>query len=63
MVFELTTRVRGHEFDFLLGVCLRCQMSRKRYEDSGRPRCTGRPPEKREHQATPPNDDSPAVKK
>ena len=47
MVFELTTRVRGHEFDFLLGVCLRCQMS-KRYEDIGRPRCIGRPPEKRE---------------
>jgi hypothetical protein len=61
MDFKLTTRVRDHEFDFLLGVCLRCQMSRKRYKDNGRPRCTGHPPNKSERQTVRPGDGAPAA--
>jgi len=30
----------GHAFDFDRDVCVRCGMSREKYEDSGRPRCT-----------------------
>ena len=33
----------GHRFDFIAGVCMRCKMSLKKFEDSGRPQCTGRP--------------------
>jgi hypothetical protein len=61
MDFELTTRLRDHEFDFLLGVCLRCQMSRKRYKDSGRPRCVGHPPDKPERQTIAAGDGAPAA--
>jgi len=61
MDFELTTRLRDHEFDFLLGVCLRCQMSRKRYKDSGRPRCAGHPPDRPERQTIPASDGAPAA--
>jgi hypothetical protein len=33
----------GHRFDFITGMCMRCKMSIKKFEDSGRPLCTGRP--------------------
>jgi hypothetical protein len=32
----------GHAFDFDAGVCQRCGMTRKHYQDNGEPRCTGR---------------------
>jgi hypothetical protein len=34
----------GHRFDFVTGLCMRCKMSIKKFEDSGRPPCTGRSP-------------------
>jgi hypothetical protein len=36
----------GHRFDFINGRCIRCKMSRKRFEDNGRPQCSGRPPDR-----------------
>ena len=47
----------GHRFDFITGRCIRCKMSRKKFEDSGRPRCSGRPPDKRKRLKGP--DDKP----
>lgn len=32
----------GHAFDFDRGVCARCGITRERYEDSGKPKCTGK---------------------
>jgi hypothetical protein len=29
----------GHRFDFITGLCMRCKMSRKKFEDSDRPQC------------------------
>jgi hypothetical protein len=46
----------GHRF--FSGVCTRCEMSRKKFEDNGHPLCTRRPPEKRER-LTVPDDDLP----
>jgi hypothetical protein len=34
----------GHRFDFITGLCMRCKMSIKKFEDHGRPLCTGRSP-------------------
>jgi hypothetical protein len=48
----------GHRFDFSRGVCQRCGMSREKFEDNGRPRCTGKPPEEKIRLTVPP-DDSP----
>jgi hypothetical protein len=42
MVIDL--QAGGHRFDFITGLCMRCKMSRKKFEDGGRPQCTGRPP-------------------
>ena len=38
MVFNRTAG--GHAFDFDRGVCLKCGITRERYEDSGEPRCS-----------------------
>jgi hypothetical protein len=40
----------GHRFDFITGLCMRCKMPLKKFEDSGRPQCTGRLPEMTIHQ-------------
>jgi hypothetical protein len=48
----------GHRFDFSRGVCQRCGMSREKFEDHGRPRCTGKPPDEKIRLTAPP-DDSP----
>jgi hypothetical protein len=42
MVIDL--QAGGHRFDFITGFCMRCKMSRKKFEDSSRPQCTGGPP-------------------
>jgi hypothetical protein len=31
-----------HRFDFITGLCMRCKMSLKRFEEGGRPYCTDR---------------------
>lgn len=49
----------GHRFDFSGEVCVRCRISREKFEDNGRPRCTGRPPERRERFTVPPDDGPP----
>jgi hypothetical protein len=49
----------GHRFDFNRMVCLRCGMSRKKFEDRGRPWCTGQSPGKREPLSRNPEDDPP----
>ena len=36
----------GHRFDFISGVCLRCKILRKKFDDGGHPRCTGGPAER-----------------
>jgi hypothetical protein len=36
----------GHRFDFITGLCMRCKMPLKKFEDSGRPQCTGRLPDR-----------------
>jgi len=33
---------RGHKFGIATGVCPRCDMSRKQFDDSGQPACTGK---------------------
>jgi hypothetical protein len=55
MAFDL--QAGGHRFDFIAGICMRCKMSRKTFEDSGRPQCTGRPPNSRK--PLPVRDDDP----
>jgi hypothetical protein len=47
----------GHRFDFSRGVCVRCRMSREKFEDSGRPRCTGQPLPERTAVGIPRDDD------
>jgi hypothetical protein len=56
MAFDRTAG--GHHFDFSRGVCTRCEIFREKFEDNGRPPCTGRPPDKRER-LTVPDDDPP----
>jgi hypothetical protein len=36
----------GHRFDFITGLCMRCKMPLKKFEDSGRPQCTGQSPDR-----------------
>jgi hypothetical protein len=31
----------GHRFDFITGLCMRCKTPLKKFEDNGRPQCTG----------------------
>ena len=33
-------QAKGHAFDFDRGVCVRCGMTREKYQDSGEPKCT-----------------------
>jgi hypothetical protein len=39
MAFDRTAG--GHRFDFSLGVCFLCGISREEFEDDGHPQCTG----------------------
>jgi hypothetical protein len=48
----------GHRFDFITGLCMRCKTSRKKFEDSDRPQCTGRSPDRREVFRNPDDDPS-----
>jgi hypothetical protein len=57
MAFDLTAG--GHRFDFIREVCTRCEMSREQFEDKGRPRCTGRPPDKEGRLTITPDADPP----
>ena len=36
----------GQRFDFITGLCMRCKMSIKKFEDHGRPLCAGRSPDR-----------------
>lgn len=40
--------IGGHHFDFSTHKCVVCEMTREYYRDNGKPRCTGRKPERRE---------------
>jgi len=57
MVFDRTAG--GHRFAFGNNVCIRCGMSRREFEDGGRPRCTGQRPKLRQPVTFPPDDDPP----
>lgn len=46
----------GHRFD-ASGICLRCEMTREYFQDSGEPRCVGYPPFRKRQM--PPDDDDP----
>jgi hypothetical protein len=43
----------GHAFGFTDDVCAKCGMTRPQFEDNGKPRCTGRKPDKREPMSIP----------
>jgi hypothetical protein len=32
-------RAGGHRFDFVSGICQRCKISRKQFDEGGQPRC------------------------
>jgi len=34
-----------HRFDFITGLCMRCKMSLKKFEEGGHPRCTNPRPD------------------
>ncbi len=59
MVFELIAG--GHRFDFIRGVCMRCEMSREKFEDSGQPQCTGQSLDRRKRLTVPSDNDPPEV--
>jgi hypothetical protein len=49
----------GHRFDFSRGVCHLCGMLREKFEDRGRPRFTGKPPDEKIRLTAPPDDGPP----
>jgi hypothetical protein len=54
MAFDRTAG--GHRFDFSREVCQRYGMSREKFENHGRPRCKGKPPDKKILLTAPPDD-------
>ena len=57
MAFDRT--VGGHRFAFGNDVCVRCGMSRAKFEDSGSPQFTGQRPKKTYPLNISPDDDPP----
>ena len=53
---RLPGMARGHRFSFDNDVCVRCGISRAKYERGGLPRCKGQPPEKKERSSIPDDD-------
>ena len=59
MIFDRTAG--GHRFDFTLGVCFLCGISREEFKDNDYPRCSGEPFGKQEPLPIPPGGDPPTA--